>query len=122
MVDRRFLETAGDFDEGFIPAYLEDADMAYRMRLVGAQGITSLAALCLNYDRGTIKGIMDCDSADVPRMTRLLAELRMQISVNDSRYIEKWGGRPGQERFTVPYNNIQIIPAGASRMISNKNV
>lgn len=122
VVDRRFLETVGDFDEGFTPAYLEDADMAYRMHLVGAQGITCLAALCLNYDRGTIKGIVDCDSADIPRMTRLLAELRLQISANDSRYLEKWGGDPGQERFTAPYNNTVESAVCASIAVTNRDL
>lgn len=111
MVDRRFFATVGEFDEGFTPAYLEDADMTYRMRLAGAPGVTCLAALCLNYDRGTIKGIIDCDGADVPKMSHLLAELRVRISANDSRYLEKWGGSPGQERFSTPFEGSPGISA-----------
>jgi hypothetical protein len=111
MVDRRFFDTVGEFDEGFTPAYLEDADMTYRMHVAGAFGVTCLAALCLNYDRGTIKGIIDCDGADIPKMTRLLAELRARISANDARYLEKWGGSPGQERFSTPFEGSLGISA-----------
>ncbi len=103
MIDRRFFEVVGEFDEGFIPAYLEDADMAYRLHLAGARGITCLAALYLNYDRGTIKGIIDCDSSDVLAFKQLLFDLRSKITANDERYVSKWGGRPGQERFTIPF-------------------
>lgn len=104
MVDRRFLEIVGEFDEAFVPAYLEDADMAYRLHLAGASGVMCLAALYLNYDRGTIKGIIDCDSSDIGMFKQFLSDLRVRITANDERYLEKWGGRPGQEKFAAPYN------------------
>jgi hypothetical protein len=107
MVDRRFLDTVGDFDESFVPAYLEDTDMVYRLHLLGARVATCLAALYLNYDRGTIKGIIDCDSSDVPVFRQLLTDLRTHISANDERYVRKWGGPHSQERFTVPFNGVE---------------
>jgi GT2 family glycosyltransferase len=103
MVDRRFFPVVGEFDEIFVPAYLEDADMAYRLYLAGAFGITCLAALYLNYDRGTIKGMFDCDSSDVGMCKQFLADLRAHIYANDERYLRKWGGCPGQEQFVVPF-------------------
>jgi hypothetical protein len=112
MVDRRFLEVVGEFDETFVPAYLEDADMAYRLHLAGAFGVNCLAALYLNYDRGTIKGIIDCDGSDVMMFRRLLTDLRAQISANDERYLQKWGGRPGEEQLSIPYNGAQHHAVG----------
>ena|GEM_PF-2848362 len=118
MVDRRFFDTVGEFDESFAPAYLEDTDMVYRLRLLGARVATCLAALCLNYDRGTIKGIIDCESSDVPIFRQLLTELRTHISANDERYVRKWGGPHSQERFTVPFNGVE--QAGINALETSK--
>ncbi len=103
MVDKRLLDVAGEFDEMFVPAYREDSDMAYRLAALGASCVTCHAALHLNFDRGTIKGLIDCESSDVPRFVQMLTALRSQITRNDERYVRKWGGDPGEERFVVPY-------------------
>jgi GT2 family glycosyltransferase len=104
MVDRRLFEVVGEFDEGFTPAYLEDADMAYRMRLRGVSAVTCHAALILNYDRGTIKGLVDCSYSEIGACAQLTRNLREDISKNDSRYLRKWGGSAGHEKFTEPFN------------------
>ncbi len=103
-VNRKLFETVGMFDEGYTPAYLEDSDMAYRMKLVGARGISCRAALFFDHERGTIKGLFDCAPQDVQRSAKMLADLRANITANDERYIKKWGGLGGSECFTIPYD------------------
>jgi hypothetical protein len=104
MVDKRLFETVGDFDEKFVPAYREDYDMLQRLRLVGHSGTVCHAAVVATSERGTIKGILACDSKDIPQCSNLLHELRHCITRNDERYMRKWGVEQGVERFTVPFN------------------
>jgi GT2 family glycosyltransferase len=103
-VNRRLFEELGMFDEGYVPAYREDSDMAYRMNLAGLRGVSCRSALFFDHERGTIKGLFDCDPSQVPQSASLLADLRASITRNDERYIRKWGGLGGVERFTIPYN------------------
>jgi GT2 family glycosyltransferase len=103
-VNQRLFETVGPFDEGFIPAYGEDADMMYRMGRSGHQSVTCRAALVLDAERGTIQGFFECEPEDIQPASAFLLELRGKITQNDARYIRKWGGKPGQEKFTVAFN------------------
>lgn len=106
-VNSRLFDAVGPFDEGFIPAYVEDADLVYRMSLSGVHSVTSRAALVLDAERGTIQGMFECETEDIPAASAFLVELRGKITANDARYISKWGGKPGQEKFTVPFNGEQ---------------
>jgi GT2 family glycosyltransferase len=104
MVDRRLFEVAGEFDERFEPAYLEDEDMVRRMSLVGAKAVSCRAALMLHQEAGTIRGIMDTPLEEIAPAVAFLKDLRKRITANDERYLAKWGGRYGTERFTVPFD------------------
>lgn len=106
-VNKKLFEAVGPFDEGFIPAYGEDADLIYRMGISGLHSVTSRAALVLDAERGTIQGMFECETDDIPAASTFLVELRKKITQNDARYIRKWGGKPGQEKFTVPFNGEQ---------------
>ncbi len=103
-VTGKLFETVGTFDEGYTPAYREDSDMAYRMKLAGVRGVSCRAALFFDHERGTIKGLFDCAAQDVQTSATILANLRVSITANDERYIRKWGGLGGSECFTTPYN------------------
>lgn len=103
-VNRRLFEELGTFDEGYVPAYREDSDMAYRMKLAGLRGVSCRAALFFDHERGTIKGLFNCAPEQITESASLLANLRASITRNDERYIKKWGGFGGAERFTTPYN------------------
>lgn len=103
-VNRQLFEKVGEFDEGFIPAYGEDSDMSYRMRLKGLQGVRCHAALFFDSERGTIQGLFDCAQSDIQDSADLLARLQARISMNDERYRRKWGGNAGLESFVVPFN------------------
>lgn len=104
MVDRRLVERVGEFDEGFVPAYLEDEDMVRRIHLAKAETVVSRAALMLHQEAGTIRGLLDVSALEAPSAAAFLKDLRRQITANDDRYLAKWGGRFGTERFTVPFD------------------
>jgi GT2 family glycosyltransferase len=80
----------GDFDANFYPAYFEDNDYSYRMNLLNMK---------------TFK---------IPFLDPFLYKASMTLEkdptirngyINNGRlYEEKWGGRPGQEKFKKPYN------------------
>jgi hypothetical protein len=103
-VNNRLFDTVGPFDEGFIPAYGEDADMVRRTSLAGLRSATCRAALVLDAERGTIQGMFECETEDIQAAAAFLADLRGRITENDARYIRKWGGKPGEENFIVPFN------------------
>ncbi len=96
LLDHRLFQTVGEFDEQFRPAYYEDIDMLYRMKLMGEVGASSSSARYFHYELGSMKGdaMVGIDSA---------AQIRLLVGENDARYERKWGGRPGRERFTKPY-------------------
>lgn len=104
MVDHRLFERVGEFDEGFVPAYLEDEDMNRRLHLAGARAVTSRAALMLHQEAGTIRGLIDVPLSDMGQAVAFLKDLRRKITANDERYVAKWGGRHGNEKFTAPFD------------------
>jgi GT2 family glycosyltransferase len=98
MIDRRLFELIGRFDEQFEPAYHEDSDMIYRMRLKGARLLATPSARIFHHDRITLKGAM------MDRNDEMLIGLRAMMNLSMERYKAKWGGLPGEEQFTAPYN------------------
>ncbi len=104
MVSARLGAEVGEFDEGFAPAYREDSDMEYRIRLRGLQTVSCCAAVYLDTGRGTIKGLYECERDDIASSARLLQDLRHSITRNDERYLQKWGGLGKSERYQEPFN------------------
>jgi GT2 family glycosyltransferase len=98
LVDRRLTELVGPFDEGFKPAYFEDIDMFYRMKLAGCSGLRSASARFLHYENITIQ------SALIKKEILFVRDLRRAVDANEQRYTQKWGGPQGAERFTTPFN------------------
>lgn len=103
MVARRLLETVGEFDEQFVPAYYEDKDMLRRIFLAGGAVGNRTDALFLHQERGSIMGLLDAPAAEVEARVALMRTFRAQIADNEVRYIRKWGGPPGEESFSAPY-------------------
>lgn len=93
-VKRSTWERVGEFDELFAPAYFEDNDYHYRMQLEGKEAVTYPRALYYHYGSRT-----QIEALGKPLVTNAKFE--------DSRvrYVKKWGGLPGQEKFKHPYNN-----------------
>ncbi len=98
MVDRKLFEQIGEFDEQFEPAYHEDSDMHYRIALKKGTILATPSARVFHLERVTLKGAMS--ESD----TQFLDSLRIQMDDSMLRYRVKWGGLPGKETYTAPYN------------------
>jgi GT2 family glycosyltransferase len=81
----------GDFDEIFYPAYYEDSDYLYRMKL---KGIRQDVEAELNPQTVRISMTQERD----PEL------VNASMEANRLRYIEKWGNSPLLETFLTPYN------------------
>jgi glycosyltransferase involved in cell wall biosynthesis len=90
---KTYNKKIGVFDEKFYPAYYEDNDYLYRLKLANANvEVSSL----LNPER-------------VFRFGTQLKDPTFDLRMNQNRnyYIKKWGGMPGKECVTEPF----AIPA-----------
>jgi GT2 family glycosyltransferase len=79
----------GDFDENFFPAYFEDNDYAYRLKL---EGITPIQTNFLNPE-------IYRNSMTIEKQP----ELNQNFEKNKQYYIQKWGGLPGEETRTTEF-------------------
>lgn len=84
-----FLRKFGTFDENFAPAYYEDDDMAYRIKLAG----------------GSIKNLNEKAYHEVMGTKIDQDTHRSYYENNLEYYIEKWGGEPSMERYDNPYGD-----------------
>jgi GT2 family glycosyltransferase len=84
------FDLVGKFDEGFFRSYYEDNDYAYRMNLLG---LKVLADPFFNPEVYRNSATIEKDPS-----------LNAHFSLNQKRYIDKWGGMPMQETFTIPFN------------------
>ena len=97
MVETDFLDRFGTFDENFTPAYFEDNDMHYRIKLTGGRGYTVEEAEFFHVGSVTqFKGQRDGRDRVVSHD---------MFEANRAYYVKKWGGWPGKEKFSRPYNN-----------------
>jgi GT2 family glycosyltransferase len=90
MINRECWDKVGEFDEVFAPAYYEDNDMHYRMNLAGIKAVCYPPAMFYHYGSRTQNEAIG----------RPLTNSGNQFE----QYVKKWGGGPGQEKFTHPYN------------------
>jgi GT2 family glycosyltransferase len=86
------LYEVGYLDENFFPAYYEDNDHRYRMKLVGIEW----EYLPLKYQHAV--------SATIKRDSAIYAKNQMTFKENGRYYVEKWGGLPNQEKYTTPFD------------------
>lgn len=92
---RKTFDTVGNFDEMFYPGYFEDNDFLYRLRLAGihGDGVHTLPKVELD---------AICQGNALTLKSGKIANVRFDILCN--YYIRKWGGSPGHETFTKPFN------------------
>jgi hypothetical protein len=96
---RCLFETVGFFDEAFWPAYWEETDFLYRLKLAGLVGVD---------DEGNISHdswlFVDVDG-EFGRQAATLQDCLAPVNLMESqqRYEAKWGGPSGAEQFTVPF-------------------
>jgi len=90
------LNTVGLFDENFSPAYFEDNDSHYRIKLANKR------AVCYSAARVDHKGSQTQNAnPNSPIVTSQMFEK------NRDYYKRKWGGIPGEEQWTAPFNNTE---------------
>jgi len=92
ILNKNLYSTIGTFDEIFYPAYYEDSDYLYRMKLHG-----------IRQDIDDYLNPIDLAISSTREKAPELVDKAMQE--NRLRYIEKWGNSPLLESFLTPYNN-----------------
>lgn len=90
LFSRAAWNVVGEFDKEFYPAYFEDNDYIYRMGLKGFG--------CLPDDR------MDPEAYRNSMTIEKDPDLNEPFDENKQRYIDKWGGEPGEEKYKTPFN------------------
>ena len=93
MITRETVALAGRFDENFYPAYFEDNDYHRRIILAGYEASAVPAATMYHYGSQT----------QIATGTPVVPS--MMFEKNRAYFVQKWGGVPGHETFTVPFND-----------------
>lgn len=99
LVRPDILSRVGLFDQNFIPAYFEDNDYHYRIKLLGFKGLRTTAAPY--YHRISMTQNLDPENPVVTTP---------KFEGNRAYYVMKWGGEPGDETFVTPYNDPSLTP------------
>jgi len=81
----------GTFDEQFYPAYCEDSDYEYRMKLMGVRQLRTPKLFPALYR-------VSMTTHKEPEKYRQL------FAKNKVLYRKKWGGNPNEETYKKPYN------------------
>ena len=97
MLSKEAWETVGEMDEVFAPAYFEDNDYHYRIKLAGMEAITYPPALFYHFASGTQREAKEREGGGAMVSNQ-------QFEANRATYARKWGGLPGEEKFETPYN------------------
>lgn len=97
MLDKRIFDEIGMFDENFIPAYFEDNDYHHRIKLAGYEAYNISSAPFYHYGSKTQQ-----HNPVMPAVPSAAFE------ANRFYFINKWGGEPGRESFSHPYNNPEL--------------
>jgi GT2 family glycosyltransferase len=90
IISRETYLRVGPFDEEIFPAYFEDNDYAYRLKL---EGIQHSCYEFLNPQNFINSGSIAKDPS-----------LNTNFEKNRRYYISKWGGEPEKEIFKTPFN------------------
>jgi GT2 family glycosyltransferase len=90
----KLIEKCGWFDENIYPAYFEDNDMHRRMLLAGAKSYI-LPNVQVNHVGSATQNFEPGNPVVPPHM----------FEANRAYFIEKWGGNPGSEQYSHPFNN-----------------
>lgn len=92
LLSKSLYDDLGEFDEQFYPAYFEDSDYLYRLKM---------RYKCLQRIDTTL------DPRDFMQSQTYEKEPQKYMNIifeNKERYINKWGGLPFMEQYRKPYN------------------
>lgn len=92
LINKQLYEHIGEFDEEFFPAYYEDSDYMYRLKL---KGLIHDVNSQLNPIEYRVSQTYD----KAPELVNLA------LKNNRQRYIDKWGNVPLLEKYNTPFNN-----------------
>lgn len=101
FLQRRWLfDAVGPYDIRFKPAYFEDNDYHYRMKLLGYDYILVPKVRVNHYDEGsaTIKSLELNEQIQHHRSFRK----------NEAYYKMKWGGNPTNEIYRIPFDGLVL--------------
>ena len=90
IIPKKTFKKVGKFDEDFFPAYYEDNDYFYRMKLL----------FCNIYKIPFLNPFLYQSSQTVEKDS----SIRPMIQKNKELFIKKWGVEPSKETFKKPYN------------------
>jgi GT2 family glycosyltransferase len=91
LLQKDFYKFVGRFDEKFYPAYYEDSDYLYRMRLLGVfQGVDAK--------------LNPIDARVSQTYEKAPDFVNDAMKYSRQRYIDKWGDSPLLEKFKTPFN------------------
>lgn len=98
LLTQKGFETLGLFDENFYPAYFEDCDHYRRMMLAGMKDVRVPGFECVHgeapyWGSSTIKSDPELNKKNEKTFGNL-----------HRYYVNKWGGEPGKETYTKPFN------------------
>ncbi len=92
VITPELLYEVGYLDENFFPAYYEDNDHRYRMKLAGFEW----EYLPLEYEHAV--------SSTIKRDAVFNQKNNETFRKNGRYYFEKWGGMPGNEKYETPFD------------------
>src|SRR5262245_38462868 len=87
-------QAVGEYDERFWPAYFEDNDYHYRMRLAGLDYVVPAGGAVGHAGSATLQALPEVHRQRVAH----------HFELNREYYARKWGGPPGAERFARPFD------------------
>lgn len=91
LLQKDFYNLVGRFDDKFYPAYYEDSDYLYRMKLLGVfQGVDAK--------------LNPIDARVSQTYEKAPDFVNDAMKYSRQRYIEKWGNSPLLEKFKIPFN------------------
>ena len=108
-IDREVWLRVGPFDTGFYPVYWEDTDYRRRLHLAGVAieewPVEEVEVIYPGrgcYRSGIVHGKAATEYQGWAGDKQ--AWFQQRLVANEQRYIDKWGGIPGTERFEVPFD------------------
>jgi len=104
VLTEKAIRTVGLFDENIYPAYLEDCDYHYRCDLAGVQRV-NIPDCAIVHGEAPLWG-----SATVNSDPELCRQNIRTHEGNRRYYVQKWGGREGEERFVNPNGSLWGVP------------
>lgn len=101
MVNSSIKDKVGYFDENFFPAYFEDNDYVYRIKLLGFKTKLFCSMHYNHHLSSTLKKQKELG---------LNEKHDENFEKNHQYFLQKWGGEPEHEIFTTPYSDPSFTP------------